>query len=158
MMLYLLRHAEAESVALNDNARRLTLKGEQQARRVGKFCRLHELAPPLILASPVARARQTAQLVAEHLGEAELIEAPWAECGMDPAAALHELRGYVRFPSVMLVGHQPDLGRLAAMLLGMESPDSLHLRKSLLAAIDCGENPRAGLGALEFFLPAKLMD
>jgi phosphohistidine phosphatase SixA len=77
---------------------------------------------------------------------------------MDPAAALHELRAYVRFPSVMLVGHQPDLGILAAMLLGMESPYSLHVRKSLLAAIDCGENPRAGLGVLEFFLPAKLMD
>jgi len=40
----------------------------------------------------------------------------------------------------------------------MESPYSLHVRKSLLAAIDCGENPRAGLGVLEFFLPAKLMD
>lgn len=155
MTLYLLRHAEAEVLAASDSARRLTAKGEDQAGRVGKFCREHGLVPGIILASPVTRARQTAKLVQKSLGDCELIEIAWAACGMAPETALGELRAYGKLPAVMLVGHQPDLGHLAATLLGCDDVASLHVRKSLLCGIDLSPDLRRGV--LEFFVPAKLM-
>lgn len=156
MTLYLLRHAEAEVLAASDSARRLTAKGEVQAERTGKFCRKHGIAPPVILSSPVTRALQTAKLVAKNIEAAELVEVPWAACGMDPFDAVPKLEGYAKLPSVMLVGHQPDLGALAALLLGCENIGALHVRKSLLCAIDVSRGFRHGV--LEFFVPAKLMD
>ena len=156
MTLYLLRHAEAEVLAASDRARRLTEKGEAQAERTGKFCRNHGIVPGVILTSPVTRALQTAKLVAESLEGVDLIEVPWAACGMDPWKATEELENYKKFPSVMLVGHQPDLGALAALLIGCDNVGSLHVRKSLLCAIDVSNGFRHGV--LEFFVPAKLMD
>ncbi len=157
MLIYLLRHAEAEVLAASDHARRLTPKGDEQALRVGKFCRRQGIEPPVILSSPVTRALQTAQIVAKSLPEAELVEVPWAACGMDPWKAMEELGAYAKFPAVMLVGHQPDLGGLAAALLGMTQVQSLHVRKALLLGIDVSHGLSTGAGVLQFFVPVKLM-
>lgn len=157
MLLYLLRHAEAEVLAASDRARRLTPKGDEQASRVGKFCRKQGFEPTVILSSPVTRARQTAEVVAKSLPEAELIEVPWAACGMDPWKAMDELAAYEKFPAVMLVGHQPDLGGLASALLGMTNAQSLHVRKALLLGIEVAHGLSTGAGVLEFFVPVRLM-
>lgn len=157
MILYLLRHAEAEVLAASDHARRLTPKGDEQAQRTGKFCRKQGLEPGVVLSSPVTRALQTAKLVVKSLPEAELVEVPWAACGMDPWAAMDELKGYDKFPSVMLVGHQPDLGALAAVLLGMTSVQALRVRKSLLLGIDLSHGISTGAGVLQFFVPVRMM-
>ncbi len=158
MLLYLLRHAEAETSAPTDRQRRLTPKGQAQAARVGKFCCREGLAPSLILTSPAIRARQTAEAVAECLPDAQLHEVPWAACGMHPAGAIEELAACVKISPVMLVGHQPDLGCLAAALLGLPRPQAFRFRKSLLAGIETGAGIRAGSGELQFFIPVKLMD
>lgn len=157
MLLYLLRHAEAEVLAASDRARRLTPKGGEQASRVGKFCRKQGFEPTVILSSPVTRARQTAEVVAKSLPEAALIEVPWAACGMDPWKAMDELAAYETFPAVMLVGHQPDLGGLASALLGMTNAQSLHVRKALLLGIEVAHGLSTGAGVLEFFVPVRLM-
>lgn len=157
MLLYLLRHAEAEVLAASDRARRLTPKGDEQAARVGKFCRKQGLEPAVVLSSPVTRARQTADIVAKSLPDAELIEVPWAACGMDPWKAMEELGAYAKFSAVMLVGHQPDLGGLTAALLGLTQVQSLHVRKALLVGIDVSSGLSTGAGVLQFFVPVKLM-
>lgn len=157
MLLYLLRHAEAESLASSDSDRRLTDKGREQAGCVGKFCRRHKIEPDVLLSSPVARAVETAGVVAGELGEIEPVEVPWAACGMDPWRAMEELQAYGKFASVMLVGHQPDLGGLAAALLGMGDVGKLHVRKALLMSIDIHGQPSFSSGILELFLPVKLM-
>ncbi|MBE2180410.1 MAG: phosphohistidine phosphatase SixA [Chthoniobacterales bacterium] len=157
MQLHLLRHAEAESFAPSDAARTLTAKGTEQARRVGRYCGKHGLVPQVILTSPVTRALQTAKLVAGQLDGVELTEVPWAACGMDPLEALAEIKAYAEFDSVMLVGHQPDLGLLAASLLGLPRAAALRVRKALLVGIELEGNCSAGAGVLQFFLPVQLM-
>jgi phosphohistidine phosphatase len=152
MLLYLLRHAEAGSATTDDYARVLTRKGREQAARVGKFCHREGLVPEVIFSSPVTRARQTADLVAGGLANIPVVEVPWASCGMDPQEALAELAS-ARFESLMLVGHQPDLGTLAAALLGLTNPEALRVRKSLLIGLEMA----GGRGVLQFFLPVKLM-
>ena len=157
MLLYLLRHAEAEVLAASDAARRLTPKGEEQAAKVGKYCRHQGLEPSVVLTSPVTRARQTAEIVARGLGGTELVEVPWAACGMDPWKAMDELAAYKKFPAVMLVGHQPDLGGLASALLGLGDVRVLRVRKALLIGIDVSHGFSTGVGVLQFFVPVKLM-
>lgn len=156
MLLYLVRHAEAEVSASSDAARELTPKGRRQADRVGAFLVSHKIAPEIVLTSPVRRAEQTAMLLVQHLRKAEFMVAPFLACGMDPEDALRELGSYVRFRSVLLVGHQPDFGRLAACLLGMAGEEAIRVRKASLLALETA-SLRAGAGLLHALVPVRFM-
>jgi phosphohistidine phosphatase len=155
MLLYLLRHADAEASAGSDEARRLTEKGREQAKKIARFLEAHELHLSLVLTSPVRRAHETAQAVVDQM-RAELLSAPWLACGMHPQAALEELKAYRSQSSVMLVGHEPDFSQLAAHLLGLPSATQFHVRKGSLALINL-PILRAGAGSLDFSIPCKLM-
>jgi phosphohistidine phosphatase len=155
MLLYLLRHAEAEPHRADDFSRKLTEKGEKQARRVGSFLHDNGLKPDLILSSPVLRAKQTAVIAADELQSGSPTEVPWLACGMNPERALSELAGYAKLGSVMIVGHEPDFSALVAHLLDLGSSASVNISK---ASLTCIEIPRAvtGSGVLRFLMPAKL--
>ncbi len=155
MLLYLLRHADAEAQAESDEARQLTRKGREQAHKVARFLEAHELHLSLVLSSPLRRAHETAQAVAGQM-RAELLVVPWLACGMHPEAALEELKAYRSQTSVMLVGHEPDFSQLAAHLLGLPSNAQFHVRKASLSLIDLPVL-RGSAGALEFSIPCKLM-
>src|ERR1700686_5603264 len=73
MQLFLLRHAEAEPDAANDEPRALTAKGSKQAENVGKFFLEHGFVPETILSSPLRRAEETARLVARELNVPKLV-------------------------------------------------------------------------------------
>ena len=158
MHLYLFRHADAEPSARSDSDRRLTEKGVAQAKAVGRFCLEHRLIPDLILTSPIQRAEQTAHLFAEEIGEPKIVlTAPFLACGMDPKTALEELAGYKEMRSVMLVGHEPDLGWLAATLLGTRFHGKIRIRKASLTVFEL-DGARPDSAELQFTLPAKLMN
>lgn len=113
MQLFLWRHAEAED-GLIDLDRELTRRGRQQADLVGHWLRRY--APPglRILVSPAKRTRQTAdalqlpytivpELAPNGSADQVLAACGWPETGSDEA--------------VLVVGHQPTMGRVAAKLL-----------------------------------------
>jgi phosphohistidine phosphatase len=156
MLLYLLRHAEAEPYRADDFSRKLTDKGEKQARLVGAFLDEKGLKPDLILSSPVLRARQTAILVAEELKTVLPTEVLWLACGMNPESALSEFAGYAKLESVMIVGHEPDFSALVAHLLDLGSSASVNISKASLSCIEFSR-PVAGSGVLRFLIPAKLL-
>ncbi len=156
MLLYLLRHADAEPHASSDAARELTKKGIDQARRVGKFCRRNEIVPSIIVTSPLVRAEQTARIVAEELELPEVVVAPFLQCGMDPETALDEIKSHLRFESVMLVGHEPDFSHLAAKLLGASSGTKINIRKASLTLFEI-QDAKASTAVLQFSIPAKLL-
>ena len=60
MHLYLLRHADADTVATDDDERFLSEKGVMQTQRVARFCEAHDIKPTLIFTSHIRRAQQTA--------------------------------------------------------------------------------------------------
>ena len=157
MLLYLLRHAEAAPYCENDFSRALTPKGIAQASRIGEFLAAHEILPDLILTSPVTRARETAEIVAEKLGgDPAPTHAPWLACGMNLDTALLELSAYVKLDSVMIVGHEPDFSSLVASLIGLQSSSSINLSKASLTAIELARFA-PGNGILRFFLPVKFV-
>lgn len=155
MHLYLLRHADADTVAPSDDLRFLSEKGMMQANRVARFCDAHNIHPQHILSSPLRRAHQTAAEVASLL-KSELVTVRWLACGATPEVILERLDEYKAAASVMLVGHEPDFSVLAAKLIGARPHGSIHIRKASLTLIDIPELI-AGTGRLEFSIPVKLM-
>ena len=156
MKLYLLRHANADTRASTDDARPLSEKGIEQAKRVGRFCREKAIAPEVILSSPLTRARQTAEhFLSEHpLGEPEI--AAFLASGMRPENALVELKAYEKFESVLIVGHEPDFSVLVAHLIGLTDNANVAIRKASLTLLEVPAL-RAGAASLEFSLPCRLI-
>jgi phosphohistidine phosphatase len=154
MQLYLLRHADADTVATHDDDRALSDKGIAQSQRAARFCEAHDVLPELVLTSPIRRAHQTAKIVAEHL-RVEMKIMRWLACGAEPVKMLQELADFSGYKSVMLVGHEPDFSHLAAHLIGAKG-DALHLRKCSLSSVEVFEFAEHG-GRLEFSIPPRLM-
>lgn len=113
MDLILWRHAEAvEREGLDDLQRQLTSKGERQAQKMADWLN-HRLAHSTrILVSPALRCQQTAKALGRSFKTVDALA---------PEAAPEALLKAARWPDasepVLLVGHQPTLGQLAAQLL-----------------------------------------
>jgi phosphohistidine phosphatase len=107
--LILWRHADAEEGA-DDMARRLTRKGEKQAAAMAKWLRAHLPREYTLLASPAVRAQQTAAALGSPIV---------TEKALAPGASPKDIRRAAekREGLVIIVGHQPDLGRAAARLV-----------------------------------------
>ena len=120
MDLILWRHAEAED-GTPDLERRLTAKGHKQAARVAAWLLQRLPAKFTVLASPARRAQQTAQALA----------VPYRTvAALAPGAAVRDILAAAQWPlcksALVVVGHQPDLGRTAAFLVsGTEAPWSV---------------------------------
>ncbi|CAM3938129.1 histidine phosphatase family protein [Corallococcus sp. ZKHCc1 1396] len=130
--LLLVRHAVAEdSHVLGDEARALTPKGRAAFRlHARKLARLTPLMG--ILTSPLVRAVQTAELLAEALCLSH-VEVHPALVPMK-GAARHVLKLAREVgPGWALVGHNPSLERAAALALGQDLPDTL--RKGCAVAL-----------------------
>ena len=132
MDVFLIRHGAAidETLELRDPSRHLTALGRTQAHGLGDRLRWHDCAPTHIWSSPLVRAVQTAELVAAGLGATELaVEiAPALAPGESPRAVLASLHTLPGDASVLVVGHEPGLSALAALLVG--APDFAALAKA----------------------------
>ena len=117
MDLLLWRHAEAED-GTPDLQRKLTTRGEKQARKMAEWLKANAPKRLRIIASPAVRTQQTAKAlglpfetvagIAPDANVADLLAAiGWPDGGRDGEAS----------GSVLIVGHQPTLGRLASLLL-----------------------------------------
>lgn len=125
MDLILWRHAEADAAGdgQDDLARPLSTKGERQARRMGAWLHEHLPKSTRILVSPARRTQQTAQ----GLGR-PFKTVPALSPEVSPMAALSAARWPDSAEPVVLVGHQPTLGQLAALLLA-ETPQPWVVKK-----------------------------
>jgi phosphohistidine phosphatase len=155
MIIYFLRHADAEDFSGNDFERKLTPKGHDQAARVGNFCDKYSITPEVFLTSPVVRARQTAEIVGKKTGLTPVI-ADWLACGMTPETLIAQLEPLTTKSSVLLVGHEPDLSTAVSYLLGLNEPINFPIRKASLTAIDAPWLDQ-GSGSLEFSIPPKFL-
>lgn len=122
MELILWRHAEAED-GLDDLARELTPRGRKQAAKMAAWLNTRLPEECRVLASPAARAQQTAQALGRGFETLSQLA---------PGASVQDILNSAGWPGgngecVLIAGHQPDLGAVAAHLLGARG--SLSLRK-----------------------------
>lgn len=131
MDVFLIRHAAAidETVTLRDPMRHLTPEGRRQAMQLGDRLRWHDCVPTRIWTSPLVRAVQTAELVAATLGADAPVEVlPALAPGGTARAALAAIEAEPSDAVVMLVGHEPGMSAVAAVLVGV--PDITPLAKA----------------------------
>ena len=118
MRLYLVRHAEAAQ-GEPDDLRPLTVAGREAARALGTRLAAEGVHPDAVLTSPLLRARETGA----ELGRALGCE-PEPDERLAPGATADDVRDAVsgRGDAVVVVGHQPDCGEIAAELTGGPPP------------------------------------
>jgi phosphohistidine phosphatase len=154
--LYLLRHADAgDPMAWKgpDADRPLSGKGEKQAERLGRFLKEVGFKPDAVLSSPKARAAQTAEIVARHLGVPVTTDDRLAGAlEIDGVEAILRHAGDPTRP--VLVGHDPAFSDLLEALTGASG---VAMKKGALARVD-SERPFApGRGTLRWLVPPDLL-
>ena len=120
MELILWRHAEAEEGDGNipDSKRRLTARGQKQAKKVALWLQRNLPRKRTVLVSPAERTQQTA-----HALELPYEIEPQLGLGASAKDLLKAAGWPDRGGAVLIIGHQPTLGRVAALLLGGEEAD-----------------------------------
>ncbi len=161
MIIYLLRHGIAADTAADgsysDEGRPLSEDGHKKLSKALQAYRKLMLPPDRILASPLLRAQQTAELLRESLGSSIEIEAtPALHHSVAPTAILEQLQGDLLedVGSIALVGHEPHLGNLFGLLLSSSSRRSIPLSMGMMVAIEVLE-AQAMTGRLVFCLSQK---
>jgi phosphohistidine phosphatase len=122
--IILWRHAEAndifdgDDIVLNDMQRALTEKGQRQAADMAKWLRTNLPKASILASSPALRAYQTAEELRYRIN---------IHRALKPGASLNEVLDCLTQinvqGSLVIVGHQPWLGQLAAHLLGFPNSE-----------------------------------
>ena len=150
MYIYFLRHGEADWPTWNkpDDERPLTERGRKEMKKIAAF--LERLDPPLdqIITSPLPRAKQTAEAVADRfrlqLQEDELLEPGFG------SSDLKQLLKKYPGENVMVVGHEPDFSKTIRALTG----GSIKLSKAGLALAEVDRTTLRG--KLLWLIPPKV--
>jgi phosphohistidine phosphatase len=111
----------------------------------------------LVLTSPLRRAVETAELLAEACDREVPVESFAALApGHSYRGVLARLAELGQDEVVALVGHEPDLGKLAGVML-LGAPAALPLKKAGACVISFAGPVSAGTGRLEWFLPPRAL-
>ena len=150
MKLYLLRHGKADwpDWTEPDDERPLTKEGKGEMRRIARFLHDVNVAPAVVLSSPLPRAWQTAEIAAGALG-VELREEPVLRKGFTAAKA-RALIQRAKGADLMLVGHEPDFSAVIRALTG----GTVKLGKGGIARLDLDDD--AAAGRLTWLIPPKV--
>jgi phosphohistidine phosphatase len=163
MELYVVRHGEAGAAAPggDDGGRSLTERGRQQVAGVGTGLRSLGVVVDRILASPLRRARETADILARELAGAAKSDEPIRETvaaldGNSPPATMLDALGHLgRDEVVAVVGHMPGLGELVTLATSGIGAAGIPLGTASVARIDFDGRPRAGAGQLRWLMSAE---
>ena len=156
MKLHLVRHATASNVAPNDAARELTSDGREEARIAGAALAELDVSASYILSSPLVRARQTAEIVAEtlKLNKDDVALLDELAINTSTASLLKALRPYALAGEIILVGHMPSLAEHLAAFIGAANGRGFLLGKASVACVEL-EHLRAGAGQLRWLMRQK---
>ena len=157
--LYLVRHAVAAERGEewpDDTKRPLTERGIARFKASVAGLAAFDTAIDEIFTSPLVRAKQTADLLAAGMKPMPAVKlldglAP----GQGPAAVMAQLAKAARRRRIALVGHEPDLGELAAHLLAAGRP--VEFKKGAVCRIDLEGITSKRAGSMIWFAPPKVL-
>jgi phosphohistidine phosphatase len=155
MILYFLRHGLAGDRAAwegDDRERPLTKKGIQHMEATARTLKKLGVEVDAILSSPLKRAIQTAQIVAETLG-LQVIQDERLAYGFGLEALGQLIREHAQAKALLLVGHEPDFSLTISALTG---GSDLSIQKGGLVRVELtGESQDKG--QLVWLLPPKIL-
>jgi phosphohistidine phosphatase len=165
MDLLVIRHGIAEdreafaASGTDDVLRPLTDDGRRKMRRVARA--LTTLVPSLdvLASSPLARARQTADLVAKAYSGLPITEITQLQPDQSPDAFAEWVRGQSKRGAVAAVGHEPLLGRIVSLMLTGRKQSFVELKKGGAVLVTFADRVEPGAGILRWVLtPGQLRD
>ena len=141
----------------DDRTRPLSAHGKARARRAATGLKRLAARPACLLTSPLLRTRQTAAILSESAGWPAATSCAQLAPGARPLALLEVLARGAQ-TRIAAVGHEPDLGRLLALLLhGEERLGRYRFKKMGAALVHFEGAARAGTGTLVWFAPPRLL-
>jgi phosphohistidine phosphatase len=161
MKLYLIRHGEAAQAVggkiTSDAQRPLTEEGRVETRQVASGLRRLSVKPDIIFSSPLVRAYQTAEIFADVFGMPSSLHVTDSLAPGANASDIYKfIRDFKQFNEAFLVGHEPDMGRLAATLLWAGPELDMPFKKAGICRIDISSIPPTSPGTLKWFITPKL--
>lgn len=159
--LYLVRHGvagERGPAFPDDRLRPLTEEGVARFRQAVRGLAAIDVTIDLVLTSPLVRARQTAELLVAGLSghpRLDTLEALAPGGRMPLIMEAIAQRSRQRQSRIALVGHEPDLGELAARLLGARG--GLQFKKGAVCCIELQGRLAGGPGTLLWHLPPRTL-
>ncbi len=155
MILYFLRHGDAGSArGDDDDARELTEAGAGALRNAGALWRQLNLRPDVVITSPLARARATAEIARAALGlDGAVVVDEQLRPGAAWPALAQAMSAHPDARRVLFVGHEPDLSAALELLTGASS---VRLRKGGLACVEFPGVPEPASGELAWLLDPDL--
>lgn len=160
MLLYLIRHAIAvnrgDPGVLTDEARELTPTGIKKMRTHAMALARMDVNLKEVWTSPLIRARQTADILAEELTTTPRVhEIDELAPGGDHAALVERIGEHLELEELALVGHEPDLGELATRLIVGTNVGTVRFKKGGVACIEVDEVKPPARGDLLWLLTPK---
>ena len=158
MMLYIMRHGLAEEPTPkgDDAARKLTERGADKIRKAAAGMQAMGLAFNAILTSPVTRAAATAEIVATEIGALKPRAIVELSTGASPAGALEALTKQKVAESVLVVGHEPTLSRLASLMItGSSESVGIKLKQGGVIALEFPDRIERGGAHLRWMMTQR---
>jgi len=139
MELYILRNGEAGSHAADISQefhRSLSEAGREEVEGVARWLAGQEVRFDVIATSPLARARETAEIVARAVGyENQILQWKALEPGVDTLSLLGHLTEFFKIQNVLLVGHEPDLSKMISLLIAGHHNSGIFLHRAGLCKL-----------------------
>ncbi len=164
MNIFLLRHgiaAEPGAPGIKTDAERpLVPKGEQRLCAAAAAMEKLELSFDAIISSPYLRAKQTAEIVARHFKlEKKLTISNDLIPGGNPQALIRQLNGLKPAPeNILLVGHEPNLSRLIALLATGGTNAAIEMKKGGLCKLETEDLEYGHCATLKWLLTPGQME
>jgi phosphohistidine phosphatase len=158
MILYVMRHGEAvhQAESGGDEARPLTVRGRERTRGAAAGLRALGLRFDAILTSPLLRAAETAELVAdEYANNPPPQVVPALTPDVSAREALAALAPFARFARVLAVGHEPQVSKLAALLLASNGGVAMRFKKGACVALDLPKAIEPGAAELLWMMTQR---
>ena len=154
MKLHLLQHGDALPEQVNPD-RPLSERGLEDVRRLAEFVWNHGIMVKHVYHSGKTRARETAEIVAARMASGVKIE---AAAGLNPNDPIEPWAKQInnRQEDLLLVGHMPFMGRMAAYLLGCNSSSEFVAFEP--GSMLCLERDESGHWAVAWMLRPELLE
>lgn len=162
MQIYIIRHGKAldyrDPQATSDEIRWLVEKGQEDVATMARLLARLGVRPDLVMSSPLVRARQTAEIIADELqvaGGVTLSDdlAP----GGSPAGVLDAIVGHGPVQHVVVAGHMPGVSQLAGYLIHGDPASGFAFQTAAIARVELpADDPAPGAGRLRWMIPPSV--
>ncbi|MEA5077152.1 MAG: phosphohistidine phosphatase SixA [Anaerolineaceae bacterium] len=163
MKILLMRHAEAmdrnPKKFPDDQLRPITKTGQKKTEEAARALAKMEQRVYLVLSSPLTRTQQTANIMRKglHLSKERLALTDFLAPLGDLDALIEQMRKMDPFSTLLLVGHEPELGELISILLSGDRTLHIEIKKGSICCLTTDELTAGKCATLEWLLtPGQL--